>query len=251
MALHRLVAGFTDAADAYERGRPGYPAAVIEALADAAGLAPGARVLDLGAGTGKLSRALAAAGFDVVAVDPLPAMRAVASRELGADRVLDGTAEAIPLPDASVDAVVVADAFHWFDTPRALPEIRRVLRDDGALVLLANVPGWPDPAPDWAIELGRLLDELRPEHPAFTGDAYAALDADPAFGPREHHTAAHDHLTDREGIVANVASISYVGGLPDAERAAVLARVDELLARHGVGEVAAPVTVGISVARAA
>src|SRR4051812_8526704 len=142
MALHRLVAGFTDAADAYERGRPGYPPAVVAALADAAGLAPGARVLDLGAGTGKLSRALAAAGLAAAAVAPLPAMRALASRELAADRVLDGTAEAIPLPDASVDAVVAADAFHWFDTPRALPEIRRVLRDDGALALLANVPGW-------------------------------------------------------------------------------------------------------------
>jgi SAM-dependent methyltransferase len=250
MALHRLVAGFTDAADAYDRGRPGYPPAVVAAVADAVGLAPGARVLDLGAGTGNLSRALAAAGFDVVAVEPLAGMRAVAARKLGDDRVLEGTAEAIPLPDASADAVVVADAFHWFDTPRALPEIRRVLRRGGALALLANVPGWTDPAPDWAIELGRLLDELRPEHPAFTGDAYAALEADPAFAPREQQTVSHDHVTDREGLVANVASISYVGGLPDAERSAVLARVDELLARHGVERVDAPVKVAISVARA-
>jgi SAM-dependent methyltransferase len=212
----------------------------------ALGLAPGASVLDLGAGTGKLARAFLAGGFDVVAVEPLEGMRKVATGSVGVERVLAGTAEAIPLGDGSVDAVVSGDAFHWFDGERAVPEMARVLRPGGGLAVLFNVPGFDDPPPPWAVELGRLLDELRPEHPAFTGDAFAALDASGLFGRRSQHAVAHVHDTDREGIVANVASISYVGALPADERAAVLARVDALLRAGGVEEVGWPVRVEIT-----
>jgi ubiquinone/menaquinone biosynthesis C-methylase UbiE len=128
MALHPLAERFASVADAYERGRPDYPAAVIGALAAELMLAPSAPVLDLAAGTGKLSRALLAAGLDVVAVEPLDSLRAVLARNIGPERVLEGFAEAIPLADTSVDAVTVADAFHWFDHAPALAEIQRVLR---------------------------------------------------------------------------------------------------------------------------
>jgi len=246
MPLHRLVAGFADAAGVYERGRPGYPPSVVTALADALGLAPGASVVDLGAGTGKLARALLAGGYDVVAVEPLEGMRKSAAGSLGDERVLAGTAEAIPLASGSVDAVVSADAFHWFDGARAVPEIARVLRPGGGLAILFNVPQFPDPPPGWAAELGRLLDELRPEHPAFTGDRFAALEASELFGERSQRAVTHVHDTDREGIVANMASISFIGGLPDDERAAVLGRVDALLRDHGIDATDWPVRVEIT-----
>src|SRR5436190_4888626 len=116
--LHRLAQAFADVAENFDRGRPDYPAEVVDLL----GVRAGARVLDLGAGTGKLTRVLRAAGLDVVPVEPLPKMRA---RVEGG---LDGTAEAIPLPDASVDAATIGDAWHWFDRTRASDELARVVR---------------------------------------------------------------------------------------------------------------------------
>lgn len=109
-------------ADAYERGRPDYPPAVPGAIGAELGVAPGGRVLDLAAGTGKLTRTLLAAGYDVVAVEPQAPLRAIVAAAIGADRVHDGVAEAIPLADESVAAVTVADAFHWFDRAAALAE---------------------------------------------------------------------------------------------------------------------------------
>src|SRR3954467_9504456 len=110
--IHPLAdRGFADVADRYDRGRPDYPPAVVAAL----GLAPGARVLDLAAGTGKLTRVLRAAGLDVVAVEPQAPLRDKLAAVVGSERVREGVAEEIPLPDDSVDAVTVADGFHWFD----------------------------------------------------------------------------------------------------------------------------------------
>src|SRR3954449_6197274 len=123
VALHPLAQQFASVADVYERGRPDYTPAVVGALAAELGIAPGARVLDLGAGTGKLARALLAFGLDVVAVEPQGALREVLAVGIGGQRVLEGTAEEIPLPDQSVAAVTVADAFHWFDQSMALAEI--------------------------------------------------------------------------------------------------------------------------------
>src|SRR5690242_672781 len=99
-------------------------------------------VLDLAAGTGKLSRALLAGGLDLIAVEPLAPLRDLLAEKIGAERVREGVAEAIPLDSESVDAVTVADAFHWFDHPRALGEIERVLRAGGGLAVLAMVPDW-------------------------------------------------------------------------------------------------------------
>src|SRR3954451_6743125 len=128
--LHALVSGFADVAAAYERGRPEYPPAVVERVVVELGAAarPPARVLDLGAGTGKLTRPLLAAGLDVVAVEPLERMRAALARAVGAARALDGRAEALPLPDASLGGAVCGEAFHWFDGERAAAELARVLR---------------------------------------------------------------------------------------------------------------------------
>jgi len=129
MGLHPLAANFVEVADAYERGRPEYTPAVAQAIVTKLRIAPGDRVLDLAAGTGKLTRALLGAGLDVVAVEPQAQLREILGSGVGVERVLDGFAEEIPLPDASVAAVAVADAFHWFDQAVALREIQRVLID--------------------------------------------------------------------------------------------------------------------------
>src|SRR5437016_9520559 len=127
--LHELVGGFegSQTVAAYERGRPDYAPGTVPLVVERLRLAPGARVLDLAAGTGRLARPLLAAGMDVVAVEPLADMRAFLAGAIGAERVLDGRAEAIPLPDGSLAAVVVGNAWHWFDGPRAVVELARVL----------------------------------------------------------------------------------------------------------------------------
>ena len=167
MPLHPLAENFASVADAYERGRPEYPRAAIGALTAELGLTPGARVLDLAAGTGKLTRALVAAGLDVVAVEPQGALREALAASVGEERVLDGFAEQIPLADDSLDAVTVADAIHWFDHAPALTEISRVLRRGGGLAVLVTAADWSGAS--WADELGRMLMDLRPDHPQFDG----------------------------------------------------------------------------------
>ena len=165
--MHPLADRFASVAQEYERGRPEYRPAVIGALCSELGLGPGASVLDLAAGTGKLSRALLGAGLDVIAVEPQQALRERLAQSIGAARVRDGLAEAIPLEDRSVEAVTVADAFHWFDPAAALGEIARVLRAGGALAVLSTVVDWSGAS--WAHELGSLIAGLRPRHPQFDG----------------------------------------------------------------------------------
>jgi SAM-dependent methyltransferase len=216
--LHPLAAsGFADVAAAYDRGRPDYPVAVIDALAFPAG----ARVLDLAAGTGKLTRVLRAAGFDVVPVEPLPAMRAVVP---GA---IEGTAEAIPLPDGSVDAVTIADAWHWFDREKASLELERVLRPGGVAALLWQYPS-AEGLPEWSHALGEILLPLRGEHPGF-GQMTGPEEHASGFEPRRELAVPFVFETDRERYCDFVASMSYVASLPRAERADVLARVGALL----------------------
>ena len=130
--IHEAAAvGFARGADAYERGRPEYPADALEPLR----LSPDLTVLDLAAGTGKLTRPLAASGARVIAVEPVAEMRAALPSSV---ETLDGTAESIPLGDGSVDLVTVGQAFHWFDGDAALAEIHRVLRPGGRLALVWN-----------------------------------------------------------------------------------------------------------------
>jgi ubiquinone/menaquinone biosynthesis C-methylase UbiE len=132
------AAGFDRAADAYERGRPAYPADAVAHLAAHFRLGEGVTVLDLAAGTGKLTRMLATTGATVIAVEPVEGMRRVLAEVVPGARVLDGTAEAIPVEDGAVDAVTVAQAFHWFDSDRAVAEIARALRPGGGLGLIWN-----------------------------------------------------------------------------------------------------------------
>jgi SAM-dependent methyltransferase len=228
VALHPLAEQFASVAEIYERGRPEYAPAVVAALAAELGLAAGAPVLDLAAGTGKLTRALVDGGLDVVAVEPQAPLRERLAATVGAERVRDGVAEAIPLPDASVDAVTVADGFHWFDQARALVEIRRVLRPGGGLAVTTTVPDWGGAS--WAHELGTLVERVRPEHPHFDGPPWqeAVRAAGGWTTPREIRVTTSQPI-DPARVVAWVASMSFVAAMPEDERSAWLDQVAELV----------------------
>ncbi len=224
MSLHPLAVNFASVAGEYERGRPDYPPAVVGALMAELGLTPGARVLDLAAGTGKLTRALLAAGLDVIAVEPQAALREVLAERVGAERVHDGLAEAIPLPDGSVAAVTVSDAFHWFDHAPALAEIARVLRARGGLCVVWTIPDWNGAS--WAQELGRAIVSSRPEHPGFDGPPWQdAAREDGRFAePREVRVSVAAP-TSPARVLDHVASISWIAALAEDERAELIARM--------------------------
>jgi len=222
--------GFSRSADAYDRARPDYPPAAVAWLAERLGLRPGRTVVDLAAGTGKLTRPLAATGAEVVAIEPVAEMRA----RIGdaAARSLDGTAEAVPLPDASADAVTVAQAFHWFDGPAALAEIHRVLRPGGALALVWNRRPLEDPV-HAAIE--RIIAPYRGDAPAHRSGAWrAAFDATTLFGPLEERTFAHSRPHDADALADRVGSTSFVAALDDGPHAEVIAAVRALAAERPV-----------------
>jgi SAM-dependent methyltransferase len=225
-ARERRRCSFGPAAEEYERYRPGYPA---EAVAWVAGNAP-RRVLDLGAGTGKLTRVLVAAGHDVVAVEPDAAMREAFAALLPEVQALAGAAEALPLPDRSVDVVAAAQAFHWFDLDRALPEIARVLRPGGTFGVLANLR---DESVPWVAELGAVLHGEDGTGYSHEGDEPESFG--PLFRPVEQAEFRHVHEMDVEGLIGLAASRSYALTLPDDERLVLLAQVEALGAREARG----------------
>jgi SAM-dependent methyltransferase len=224
---------FGPAAADYDRGRPGPPAAAVELVASALALPPSATVVDLGAGTGKLT-ALLARRFDrVVAVEPLAPMREVLAAQLPQVQVREGTAERLPLAGAAADAVFVADAFHWFDPAAALVEVARVLRPGGGLVLLWNIPtgGWDPRLPVAARELTRaaIARGGEPGGPRLERGEWREPFAASPFEQLHHETVSHDVVRDRDGMVANFMSISSIAGLPAGDREALRAELRELL----------------------
>ena len=214
---------FDGAAAEYEQHRPDYPAEALRWVAATLGLGPGARVLDLGAGTGKLARGLVALGFDVVAVEPGLPMREQLERALPEVETLAGSAEEIPLPNASVDAVTVGQAYHWFDQPRALPELHRVLRAGGGVALLWN---WWDARDPLQAALTDLLGFPRPL-------VYPELPAPPLFRELGRTTVESVRETTPAGLVARVATTSAMLTAEPAERQRVLDEVRALAQRHG------------------
>jgi SAM-dependent methyltransferase len=229
----RLVhaSSFGAAADSYQRGRPEYPQSVVEWLVPRRAKT----VLDLGAGTGKLTRPLVEAGLKVTAVEPSEGMRSQFAAAVPGAVVLAGTAERIPLPDASVDAVVVAHAWHWFDPARAVPEVARVLVPGGTLSLVWNDRDETEP---WMAALGAIMHR----------QAAQVIDTSPEIGrpfvaPERMELRWHQLVT-RQEILDMVASRSYVISMLAPERDALLGEVAELLSEHpdlrGREEIAMP-----------
>lgn len=222
---------FGVAADAYERARPTYPEAAVDWLVPAGAR----RVLDLGAGTGKMSRLLVARGLDVVAVEPSDGMRAALEAAVPDVAVLAGTAESIPLPDGSVDAIVVAQAWHWVDAERASVECARVLRPGGRLGLTWNIRDLSVP---WMAE----LEELLRRHGETDDDDDPVIGS--PFGPVERDATRWRYPIAPEAVLDLVASRSYIIVMDEAERTAVLGEVRALVERWRAsaprGDIAVP-----------
>ena len=229
--VHRAAAvGFDRAAQAYETGRAAYPAPAVEAILSAADAGPGRTLLELGAGTGKLTGALVASGARVLALEPVAGIREVLARNIPEAEVLDAVAEAVPVAGGSVDAVVAAQSFHWFDAEDAAAEIARVLRPAGAVALIWNRR---DERVDWMRELTRILDARAGDTPRYrTGLWRRGFDGNPAFRPLELQTWPHRGAAGRDIVLARVASMSFVAALGEEPRAQLLAEVADLLDAH-------------------
>jgi SAM-dependent methyltransferase len=246
MAVDPIAArAFGSRAEEYERGRPGWPADAIARLVERF---DARTVLDLAAGTGKLTRVLVEHADEVIAAEPVDGMRAVLQRRVPAAGVIDATAEAIPLGDESVDAVFVAEAFHWFDLDRAPAEIARVLRRGGGLAVLWNRAG---PPLDWVDEIYEILKAHRIEHGLGPDKVpwQAAIEA--VFGPLEVEVVEQDHVTDRERLLAELSSHSSIGALPPERLAAALDACRIVLDRHGIERATIPLRTHIYTARKA
>jgi SAM-dependent methyltransferase len=215
--------GFEQGAHAYERGRPGYPTEAIEWLTDRLRLGPGRTLLDVGAGTGKLTRELVTSGATVVAVEPVPAMRAVLEQAVPSARALEGTAEALPVGDRTVDAIVVAQAFHWFDGRAAVAEFHRVLRPRGRLGVI-----WNRRLRDQPLHraIGEIVEPYRGDTPSRYGrDWRGPITSGGLFVPTGELEVPYEQVLDADGLVDRVGSTSFIAALSDAVRARVLERV--------------------------
>jgi SAM-dependent methyltransferase len=207
---------FGPAAEIYERGRPTYPVEALDWLLPAGN----PRVIDLGAGTGKLTRQIRARGLAVTAVDPSEGMLAQLTASVPGVPALLGTAEQIPLPAGSADAVLVAQAWHWVDPVRALPEVARVLTPGGRLGLVWNTR---DQSSDFVRRLDEIIgNEDRARQPVIGAP----------FGPVETHHVRWTDVIGRERLIDLVASRSGVIVLEPGERADLLAEVNRLLDTH-------------------
>jgi len=219
-SIHAAAArGFANASATYARGRPDYPAALDGWLRDALGLGPGRIVLDLGAGTGKFTTRLSTTGAAVIAVDPVPEMLDELLRACPGIDARAGRADALPVDDGALDAVVCAQAFHWFATVEALAEIHRVLRPGGALALVWNVR---DERVAWVRRLTDLLTPYEGDAPRFRSGRWRDVFPAEGFGALDEIRFEHVHTGPAERVIVDRSlSVSFIAALPDDEQARV------------------------------
>ncbi|MGH3440957.1 MAG: class I SAM-dependent methyltransferase [Nitriliruptorales bacterium] len=218
-SLPQAAQAFDEVAGPHERARPGYPSAALDHLVDVVGLDGTGTVVDVAAGTGKLTRDLVAHARHVVAVEPLPAMRAVLRREVPAARVIAGVAEALPLRSGSARALTVAAALHWFDPALALPEIHRVLAAGAAVAVLRNRR---DETTALQRALGEPLAPLRAEPPNDHGLDVAGTLTQSGLSDRLNAAPTRNHQwLDEASFAARVASIGFVAMQPPDVRGSV------------------------------
>jgi SAM-dependent methyltransferase len=229
--LHDYVSrGFAPTTELYEKFRPEYPEAAVDVLVRELGVARGRIVVDVGAGTGKLTRALARTGATVIAVEPLAQMRERLAESVPLAVPFEGTAERMALKDGSAHAITVAQAFHWFDGDRALAEFHRVLVPGGRLGLIWNVR---DRRVGWVAAFDALVDAVDPDRPDHqTGRWRAAFDRTTLFGPLRERDVEHSQTLTPAEIPERAATVSSIASLPDAERERVLDRFRELASAH-------------------
>jgi SAM-dependent methyltransferase len=226
--LHPSTRGFETAGERYERGRPEYPPEAIDWLVAELGATAGARVLDIGAGTGKLTRPLLERGLDVIAVEPVHGMRETLRRSTPQADVRAGQAESLPLGRGEVDAIAAGQAFHWFASATALGEFARVLRPSGRLGLIWNRRDHTQPL---QAELERLIGPYRSATPRLASDEWrGAFTAEAPFALASELRVTHAQALDADGLVDRILSISFIGTLAEPERRAIAARARELAA---------------------
>lgn len=222
--------GFQRGAGRYERGRPEAPPTAIDALERSLGISGRSTVLELGAGTGKLSRLLAPRSGRYVAIEPVRAMREQFRKTVPDVPLVAGLAERIPLRKSTVDAVVAAQAFHWFDVPRAMAEMHRVLRLGGTVGLLWNAR---DESVDWVHRATELMDRYDARGPRYRSGAWrAAWESTPGFAPLEKRSFPFVQRLDRAAALDRFTSVSFIASLDDARYAEAVAALQGLLDTH-------------------
>jgi SAM-dependent methyltransferase len=242
-------AGFDESADLYDRSRPSYPPELVEHLVAELRIASGSRVLDLAAGTGIFTRLVADRGARLIAAEPVAGMRAVLQRTIPTVPIVSATAEQLPFAAASLDAVTIMQALHWFDGPAASAELHRVVRPGGRVGFAWNAR---DRSVDWVDQVWRVMDRVEKrapwrEHDQERGDGSDVVEqfGDPngwtqgragtftdGFGPVHYAAFRHEQLVTAEGVVERVAGVSHVQVLDPPARAAVLNEVRTIVAEH-------------------
>jgi SAM-dependent methyltransferase len=225
---HSAAAGYKTGTDTYVRGRPDYPPQVADWLTGTLGLNTDKAVVDLGAGTGKFTGRLVATGAQVIAVEPVAQMLEKLSEAFPEVLAVSGTAMDLPLPDASVDVVICAQAFHWFASTEALTEIARVLKPGGKLGLVWNLR---DSRVSWVPKLDAIVNALEGDTPRYYTGAWRRAFPHAAFGPLAEQRFSHGHTGSPEDVIFNrVRSTSFVAALPAVERAKVDEQIRALIA---------------------
>jgi SAM-dependent methyltransferase len=230
MTLHEAVAGFDSGAEAYERGRPEYPHDAIAFLTEQLRLAPGAVVLDIGAGTGKLSRLLIKSDARVIGLEPTDGMRRKFAQVLPDTEVVGGVAESIPIRRGSLDAACAGQAFHWFANARALNEIHRVLKLRGRFAIIWNVR---ELTAEWIRDLWRIVEKHEGDVPRHRhGTWKPALEAFPQLRKIAERSFPFSQTGDVSMMLDRIGSISFIARLSDGARGKVYGEIRELLATH-------------------
>lgn len=226
--IHDAAAqGFAAGAATYAAGRPSYPAEIKAWLRNPLGLGAAKTVLDLGAGTGKFIPFLQATGARIIAVEPVDEMRQALAQDYPTVKALSGTATAIPLADASVDAVICAQAFHWFSSPESLAEFHRVLKPGGALGLVWNVR---DERVDWVRALSEVMAPYEAGTPRYHSREWRRVFPSDLFEVPQKSVFVHGHTGPAETVIVNrILSVSFMAALPEAEQDKVAATIRQII----------------------